>query len=79
MIKVFDFECELCRFVFEKWTKAPHKAVACPRCESTKTRRLPAAPKINLPGHDESFPSAALKWERWKCAPGGPAERAREI
>lgn len=39
---IFEYQCEGCGYVFEKFHIARHNTVlpACPRCQTTETRQL---------------------------------------
>lgn len=66
-LKLYDFECEACSFVFEDLVHNEVMALPCTSCGG-KSDRLISAPRIDFlhMGLDPGFPGAYEKWAKVK-------------
>ena len=53
---VYEFECEECGERFEELTSSETRSLACPRCASTRTRRLLSP--VSLRGASRAGPAS---------------------
>ena len=60
--RIYDFKCNSCNEVFEKYADT---SVALSRCEcGGEAKRLISTSMIKLDGTTGDFPGAALKWDK---------------
>jgi len=60
--KLFDFQCQECKHVFEELTEYKKLSI-CPEC-GKDADKLISAPHFYLEGITGSFPGAALAWAK---------------
>ena len=62
---IYEYTCQKCGHTFEKMLSFGAKPPKCPKCSSTRTRKLISTPAVHFKGG--GFTKAAKKTDNPKC------------